>query len=720
MNIKHQINKFYVWLIVATITGFTAISSQCVFIREFLLIFHGNEIIIGVILCNWMMVTGIGSYLGARLFKKNLNINVVLFLFLFSGILPLISVFCLNYLCPVFFDYGVIVEFSGIFFYSLVILFPFCIISGALFPFIAFFTVKYKKNNSVPLVYAAEAFGGFVGGVLTSIVFVNYFDDFTVLVFLLILSSLMAIILALTESKKYYAAFMIAISAIVLFSWSFGNFSNIARKSLFVNQEIVACKDTPWGNLTAVRQHGQLSYFLSGELLFSSHQVIQNEENVHFALMQIDNPQQVLIISGDSKGLLYETSKYKNCKTTFIEENKWLTNFQIKYSGLSINDDFEIINNDPVKYLSDNNDKFDACIYCGGPPLAIIANRFYTLEFFQRVKSALTNNGVFMTSLESTAEYLSPEASDEHSVLYSTLSVVFKNVIIIPGEKNYFIASDGELSLNIAELADSSEIQNLYVNSGYVDDYLIQQKSENIQNKISTKAKINKDYYPVACYFALKRWLGIAGSGYTIIMLVICLLFLLPLIFNKPEGTGLWVTGFTGASMEVLLLTAYQALCGYMYSMAGMLFGVFMLGLVAGALAVKKLRNISRYTLSVNQLAIGFFCLLTPIVFLLLKDIMLNHFILNVIFVIVIFVLAVLCGLQFSLAGLQLKDNVHKRAGVLYFSDMIGSAAGALICGALLIPLAGITNVAFMIGLLNLIVAAYLFLRIKYQKAANL
>src|SRR4030042_2260317 len=49
------------------ILGFTSILSQIIIIREFLNVFQGNELIIGMIFCIWMLITAAGSKLGQHL-----------------------------------------------------------------------------------------------------------------------------------------------------------------------------------------------------------------------------------------------------------------------------------------------------------------------------------------------------------------------------------------------------------------------------------------------------------------------------------------------------------------------------------------------------------------------------------------------------------------------------------------------------------------------------
>ena len=47
-------------------TGFAAAAVQTLFLREYLSIFSGNEIVIGVVLALWLGATAAGSLIGAR------------------------------------------------------------------------------------------------------------------------------------------------------------------------------------------------------------------------------------------------------------------------------------------------------------------------------------------------------------------------------------------------------------------------------------------------------------------------------------------------------------------------------------------------------------------------------------------------------------------------------------------------------------------------------
>ena len=74
--------------------GFSALASQIVFIREFLVAFSGDELSIGIILAGWMLSAAIGSLflrgIADKLKQKNLTfalLQLFLSLLLPSGIL---------------------------------------------------------------------------------------------------------------------------------------------------------------------------------------------------------------------------------------------------------------------------------------------------------------------------------------------------------------------------------------------------------------------------------------------------------------------------------------------------------------------------------------------------------------------------------------------------------------------------------------------------------
>ena len=125
--------------------GFTAMASQIVFIREFLIVFSGDELSIGIILSSWMLSGAAGTLLlrrpADRIKQKNLTfvlLQIVLSIFLPLGILLVRLIRPILGINP-----GQILPFYILAFSSLLILIPLCGILGFMF----ILSCRYFRGN---------------------------------------------------------------------------------------------------------------------------------------------------------------------------------------------------------------------------------------------------------------------------------------------------------------------------------------------------------------------------------------------------------------------------------------------------------------------------------------------------------------------------------------------------------------------------------------------
>lgn len=58
--------------------GLLSAAMQCIFIREYLAVFSGNEFVIGLVLSLWLIATGLGSLIGQKVLRLNAGIAVLL------------------------------------------------------------------------------------------------------------------------------------------------------------------------------------------------------------------------------------------------------------------------------------------------------------------------------------------------------------------------------------------------------------------------------------------------------------------------------------------------------------------------------------------------------------------------------------------------------------------------------------------------------------------
>ncbi len=470
-------------------------------------------------------------------------------------------------------------------------------------------------------------------------------------------------------------------------------------------------KDTPYGSLALTKSGDQHNFYENNNLITNTMNIISNEEDVHYALIQRPQARKVLLISGGVSGVISEIFKYKIDRVDYVELNPWIVKSGKEFAPELKNEKVNIIHTDGRKFVSNCKEKYDVILINMPPPYTINLNRFYTTEFFDELKIILNPGGVVSFGLPATANYLSTESNDIISLIYSTLKKTFANTIIIPGEKNYFISSDSQLSLDIVQLISLEGIENEYVSEYFLDDQILDSRNKLIMSKISTDSETNADLNPLAYFAQIKFWLSYFSASTKIFLVLLGMLFLWVIIRLNPITAGMFAGGFAAASVEVLLLFSFQLLFGYVYLMTGIIITVFMTGLALGALqnkwliAVPKIQNYVKL-----EIVIGFTAGILPLIVFLLKVIHLPSFLEQSVYLLFTFIFSFFIGLLFSLASILRKGNIGRIASSIYAIDLLGSALGAMLVTGFLLPKLGMVKTSIVIGLFCFLAAGYTYL----------
>lgn len=700
MLIKNENHlKFSVFVV-----GLTTMVTQIILLRNLLSVFSGNELVVGIILANWMIITSIGAYVGRYILKSETKIKLIIFGHLILGLLPLLLSFLIFYLRNSIYSPGKIINIYEIFVSTFVLLLPFCFSAGLLFTVFSSVLSSLKKSNVIRKVYAIEAIGAMVGGILFNFIFIFLFDNFFSLKILMMINFGAAIFLYFTSERSISNILaglgFIAIAGIILMT----DFKGMAYNKLFPAQELIEQMDTPYSNLAITESSGQFNFYQNGIPLFSTDDVISNEESVHYAMLQHHNPKNVLLISGGISGTIDEILKYNVASIDYVEADPGLITLGTKYvKNIQKNAKVNIINQDARLFLKDYDKKYDIVLINLPDPSNTFLNRYYTIEFIEELKQRISTSSVVSLNLSASANYLSKESRDLHTALFTTLKLVFENVIIIPGQKNYFLASDGNLSSEISSLCEKRNITNEFINHYFIDDDLIKERQNTIVSAISDKIIINYDFLPAMYLLQLKLWFK--KISFNLILGFLISLVIIVLILPRLHfiNLGMFTTGFSATSLEILMLVAFQAIYGYVYFMIGIFITIFMGGLAFGSLFLYKYFKVSFKNYSLIQYLIGIFAIITPILFLGIKTNNLASFVVHSIFILLMLINGTLTGLQFSFAAKLRYASISKTAAGTYGSDLLGSAIGALLAAALLIPFFGLIKACLIIAILNFI-----------------
>lgn len=695
----------------AFLLGSTSIIAQIILLREFLAVFNGNELVIGLVLANWMILTGIGAYLGKFPLRLKKAYPVIVSGLLILSVLPFITTFLINFLKNIVFPIGAMINVFQIFFASLLLLIPFCLVSGFLFTFIANCYSQIRNQNETGPVYGFESVGSTIGGLLSGLLFIFVFSSIESLLVLIILNGLVLFLISLkqTVKKLVWLPLVIAILAFILL---FFHPEKKIRSWVYPNQEIEVSKDSPYGNIVITRREKLWSVYNNNVLLFDSENFMMNEEAVHFAMLQHPHPVSVLLVSGGISGQIAELKKYEPLLVDYVEDNRWLL-ILMKDTLKKITDEsIHIYATDPLRFIRKTNKTYDVVIQNLPGPSTLQTNRFYTLEFFTILKEKLTKGAVLSFGLQAPPNYLNKEAVDLNSTIYATLKKVFQNVIIIPGEKNYFIASDALLTYNIARTIQEKGIVNRYVNQYYIDDSLLKSRGETILSALNTASEINENLNPVSYNQQLAYWLSQFKGKYWLMAVVAMSLSLFIFFSGSAPSKAIFLTGFSATGMEILLLFGLQVFFGNIYLLTSFVFTGFMLGLAFGSFFGKSLKStLEKNYLPVTQLLVGIFVAGTSLSLFAPGIAELPQAVVYSIYLAATVMIGGLTGFQFTQASLNRTGSYSEVSGKTYSYDLFGSALGALAVTLYLVPKLGIVSSVQTIAFVNIVFGIWLVLK---------
>jgi spermidine synthase len=357
-------------------------------------------------------------------------------------------------------------------------------------------------------------------------------------------------------------------------------------------------------------------------------------------------------------------------------------------------------------------------------------NRFYTREFFAEVRAILKPGGIFSMGLPSAENYWSPELARRNGSVYHTLRTSFPEVLVLPGEHNFFLASDTPLEADPDALSGRlirRDIQTRWVTPGYIEYLLTTDRFAEVQSELEAMAgvRLNKDLSPICYYYDLVLWLsrfyprvrgaydvglldqdgGIANLAWIAVPLALGVV-LVRWRRKWAVPVAMAGIGLAGMILQLVLLFAFQVLFGQVYAAVSLIITAYMAGLAVGAaggnrLLAARLPNSergARRTLTGVQLAIALY----SGVFVLILQLPLAAP--TLVFPFLSVLAGVLGGMAFplALALTRVTRDAGHAAGLLYGADLVGGCLGALYGAVFLIPVFGIPQTCAVVALVSL------------------
>jgi spermidine synthase len=736
--------------------GFSCVMTQLALMRELLAAFSGNEMVLGVVLGLWLLLMGMGAWLGGLSARLPHSPVALAALLVATAILPPIQIFLARALRNVVFVHGAAVGVIETLGASFVLLLPYCLAAGCALSLGCAILSRNQGALGTGRGYVADSAGSLAGGLLFSLVLVRSWDHIAILVCPALLSLAAAVVLHRKLCLPAGGLALALLAAVV-----FLDPDGLSTRLQYPRQRLVERANSPYGKLLLVQSEGQLDFIENGVPLISTRDDARLEETVHYALAQRPDARRVLLVSGGISGTAREILKYPVSRVDYVELDPLILDLGQKHLPGNLADPrIHLFNADGRVFIkqaaarlahgagrmrgagaeirnpksevrslesefrsprSEVGDGYDVIILDLPAPATAQLNRFYTAEFLAEAKQALAANGVVSFSLGQYENYVSRDLARLLASAQRTVRTSFKNTLAIPGGRVFFLASDGPLFSDIASRLEQRKIQTRLVNRHYLDAMLAPDRMADLARAMAEPAASNRDFSPVLYFYHLRHWMSQFNLRFGPLQAVLLAVLGLYLVRLRRSAFVLFASGFAASALETVLLLAFQVLCGSVYHQVGLIVTVFMLGLAVGAWWIN--RAFARQSPEAPQLqrkpqparllrllavAVAAYALCLPLILPGLGRLGGTAVELLAIKAAIgglTFLLAALVGIQFPLAN-QLEAAAPAALSRLYTADFVGASLGALLACTLLIPLLGMPGVCLLTAALNALAAA--------------
>ncbi|MFQ5952645.1 MAG: hypothetical protein ACE5JK_04475, partial [Candidatus Omnitrophota bacterium] len=632
----------------------------------------------------------------------------------------------------------------------------------------------YRSATDIPAervahVYILEAVGALSGGFLVSYFLIRFMIPFGIIFILAFLNVLASLAMQrhgegiepgspkgtrFTAKALYYGTITILIIGFIATSTGgVGKIRQYSLDRLWTGFDVLESRDSVYGNIAVTQRGGQRSFYDNGLHLYTVPDLLSAEEAVHFALLENNRPEKVLLIGGGVGGLLREILKYPVRRVDYVELDPAIIEMAREYlsgedSSFLDSPKVNIINEDGRFYTKRAKDSYDCVIINLGDPYTAQLNRFYTIDFFKEVSRILNEGGVVSFGLTSSENYIGEELRDYLRSIYLSAKEVFPDVIILPGDTAYFIASNkaGMLTSDSKVLMDRMKergVEAKYVREYYLLSKLSEERVDYAKRTIEEDIPVisNRDFSPISYYYATVFWgthfdtpvfrrllRMIVPGKIWLIAVLFCVFISVLCLWNRKRRSkrsvllAVMTTGFAEINFQIAVILSFQVIYGFVFYKLGVIITSFMVGLALGGwLVAKHMPRIKddMALFSWTQLSICIYPLILPVIFLLFSRARSDAVVwlgANIVFPFLPIIAGTIGGIQFPLANkiyLEHKGEMGRVAGLTYGVDLLGACLGSLLAAAFLVPVLGVFQTCFLVALINVIVLALLLISYK-------
>jgi hypothetical protein len=622
------------------LVGLAAAALQCLYIREYLAVFLGNELVVGLALAGWLAAGGAGSLIGAR-FPRLITASTLaaLIVAVAAGSLLLIRAsrlpFAAGEAIPPLAILGVLLLTEA----------PLSFLCGYAFG-------AFSSATRDEALYGLESSGNAAGNVLVYLcVLANLANALS--------AALGCAGLALICGRRL-RPLGVALAAIVLLVAA--DRASVAWKYASAPERVQYGRE---GEIAWQVNGRDTAVMVNGAVYRATVDKAYAEQATHLPLAERLGARRALVIL--DRGQRAELARYPSLRVDCIESEPLLAGPGSRITALE-------------SYRP--TQRYDVVLCGAGMPQSAAGGRYFSTAFYRRVAAMLSDSGVFAFTLPFSPNYLSRREQQLYDVILATLRAEFRDVWVVPGEGYTFMASMGALPRTLRPLVETSYLAP-YILPGIDPERLA---ADNRPTPPGTR--LNTSERPIVLLLGLQQWAEQYGLSLGLLALALGVALVASVILLPKSGAALSIgtSGVAAGVGSVGLMLLYQAEHGALYSHIALLLIALTCGFAAGGLAarsraggrVERLRQ--RWT-HWADLVIGIYCLAA------VAGLCIGAVAPAPLFLLANFVLGLLCGAQFV-------AERRDAPGVRYAADLLGGVFGTALAGTFLIPYFGALDVA--------------------------
>jgi spermidine synthase len=717
-------------IVFAFCLGAAAVVVQLELLREYLSLTGGNEVAVGLALCAWLAAGGLGSLAAGRLRRNSwlaaalsfaaLGAFYLLGLWLIWGGRAILGA------AP-----GEVVGWLKGFGFAFAAAGPAAFFAGAAFALAAAAAGRGRA------VYVAEAAGSCVAGLLFTTALYRWFTPLTAAALVFIFAAGAAAALARVRGARVAGSIVLAAglaAALLVGTFRAPLVERWFFKRSFPGEKVAAYRTSPYGAVVAARRADQYSLYENGLLVAAYPDRLTAEETVQPPMLLRPEARRVILFGGGLTGALDEFGKFPAVReVVYVELDRALVEAAAAtfYPGVDELPGVTIVGGDGrlwARRAVARGARADIVIVAMPTPVSAQVNRYYTVEFFEDVRRLLTPGGLLAFGAPGAANYYPSDLADFLSSSRATAAAAFPHVAYLPGERFTFFASDAPIDASAAAYVKALRrygIRNRYLTESYFHYALTPDRVDAAARATGGAGAVNADLKPKALYYGLALWASrVGGAGRSVLAAArgLRLWYIIAFAAALAAPWFIWrrrlggrpavalavaAQGFVEISLEILIIFGFQVVYGSAYLELALIVGAFMAGLAAGGLLPRR-EAPGRYAqrlIDILAYAIILTFALPPAFYLLSRWAAAPVAVLHVVFGALAFGAGLCGGAQFVVA---LRAWGERGAGVLYGTDMLGSAAGAAVTAVILVPALGIGKAAMAVAALAAAVMAAL------------